>query len=86
MTGGVHLSAGRKERAKAVRLEASSSGGGGNSAGRHRRAGRLGRPRGQGPVRRGGAATWKEKKNGLRLGRKAGWVGSDGKNSFLNKI
>jgi hypothetical protein len=44
MTGGVHLSAEREERAKAARLEASSCGGGDDSAGRHRRAGRLGRP------------------------------------------
>jgi hypothetical protein len=28
----------------------------------------------------------KKKKNGPRLGRKAGWAGSDGKNSFPNKI
>jgi hypothetical protein len=69
MTGGVHLSAGHEERAKAARLEASSYGGGGNSAGRHRRAGRLGRPRGRGPVGRGGAVGWKEKK---RMGR--GWA------------
>jgi hypothetical protein len=86
MTGGVHLSAGCEERAKAARLEASSCGGGGNLVGRHRRAGRLGQPRGRGLVGRGGAAGWKEKKNGPRLGRKAGWAGSDGKNSFLNKI
>jgi hypothetical protein len=33
MTGGVHLSAGREERSKAAWLEASSCGGGGNSAG-----------------------------------------------------
>jgi hypothetical protein len=33
MTGGVHLSAGREDRAKAARLEASSCGGGGNLAG-----------------------------------------------------
>jgi hypothetical protein len=69
MTGGVHLSAGREERAKAVRLEASSCGGGSNPAGRHRRAGRLGWLRGQSPVGRGGAAGWKEKK---RMGR--GWA------------
>jgi hypothetical protein len=69
MTGGVHLSAGREERAKAARLEASSCGGGSNLAGRHRRAGRLGRPRGRGPMERGGAAGWKEKK---RMGR--GWA------------
>jgi hypothetical protein len=38
-------------------------------------------------------AQWKDgerpvgkKKNGPRLGRKAGWARSDGKNSFLNKI
>jgi hypothetical protein len=76
MTGGVHLSVGREERAKEMRLEASSCGGGGNPAGRHRRAGRLGRPRGRGPMGRGGAAGWKEKKEwaaaGLkgRMGRK----------------
>jgi hypothetical protein len=61
MTGGVHLSAGREERAKAARLEAPSYGGGGNPAGRHWRVGRLGRPRGRGPVGRGGAASWKKK-------------------------
>jgi hypothetical protein len=44
MTGGVHLSAGREERVKATRLEASSCGGGDDSVGRHRRTGRLGRP------------------------------------------
>jgi hypothetical protein len=33
MTGGVHLSGGHKERAKAARLEASSCGGGDDSAG-----------------------------------------------------
>jgi hypothetical protein len=69
MTGGVHLSARREERAKAARLEASSSGGGGNPAGHHRRVGRLGQPRGRGPVGRGGAAGWKEEK---RMGR--GWA------------
>jgi hypothetical protein len=38
-------------------------------------------------VGRGGAVGWKEKKkNGPRLGQKAGWAGSDGKNSFPNKI
>jgi hypothetical protein len=67
MTGGVHLSAGREERAKAAWLEASSYGGGGNPAGHHRRVGRLGRPRGRGPARRGGAAGWKK-----RMGR--GWA------------
>jgi hypothetical protein len=46
MTGGVHLSAGHEERAKAARLEVSSCGGGGNPIGHQRRAGRLGRPRG----------------------------------------
>jgi hypothetical protein len=81
MTGGVHLSPGREERAKAARLEASSCGGGGNLAGRHRRAGWLGPPRGRGLVGRGGAAGWKGKK---RMGR--GWARSDGKNSFPNKI
>jgi hypothetical protein len=44
MTGGAHLSVGREERAKAARLEASTCGGGDDSAGCHRRAGRLGRP------------------------------------------
>jgi hypothetical protein len=44
MIGGVHLSAGREERVKAARLEASSCGGGDDSAGHHRRAGWLGRP------------------------------------------
>jgi hypothetical protein len=76
MTGGVHVSVGREDRAKAARLEASSCGGGGNPVGHHRRAGRLGRLRGRGPVGRGGAAGWKEKKNGPQLGRKAGWAES----------
>jgi hypothetical protein len=44
MTGGVHLSTGREERAKAMRLEVPSCGGGDDSAGRQRRTGRLGRP------------------------------------------
>jgi hypothetical protein len=44
MTGGVHLSAKHEERAKAAQLEASSCGGGDDSAGCHRRAGQLGRP------------------------------------------
>jgi hypothetical protein len=34
----------------------------------------------------GGAAGKKKNKNGPRLGRKAGWAGSDEKISFLNKI
>jgi hypothetical protein len=76
MTGGVYLSAGREERAKAARLEASSCGGGDDSAwagwaGREAEAqwedGRHGR---------------KKNKNGLWLGRKAGWAGSDGKKFF----
>jgi hypothetical protein len=56
MTGGVHLSAGREERAKAARLEALPREEGGNRVRCHRRTGRLGRLRGQGPVGRGGAA------------------------------
>jgi hypothetical protein len=87
MIGGVHLSAGREERAKVARLEASSCGGGGNSARRHQRAGQLCRPRGRGPVGRGGATGWKEeKKNGLRLGRKDVWAESDGKIIFRIKF
>jgi hypothetical protein len=39
--------------------------------GHHRRAGRLGQPRGRGPVGRGGATGWKEKKE-KRMGR--GWA------------
>jgi hypothetical protein len=70
MTGGVHLLAGHEERAKAAWLEASSCGGGGNPAGHHRRTGRLGRPRGRGPVGRGGAASWKEKKEWAAAGPK----------------
>jgi hypothetical protein len=54
MTGGVHLSAGREERAKAARLEVLPREKGGNQVRHHRRAGRLGRPRGRGPVGRGG--------------------------------
>jgi hypothetical protein len=61
MTGGVHLSAGREERAKAARLEALPREEGGNRVRRHRRVGRLGRARGRGPVGRGGAAGWKKK-------------------------
>jgi hypothetical protein len=57
MTGGVHLSAGREERAKAARLKALPREEGGNRVRRHRRAGRLGRPRSRGPVGRGGAAS-----------------------------
>jgi hypothetical protein len=70
MIGGVHLSAGREERVKAARLEASFCGGGNNPAGRHRRAGRLGRPRGQSPVGRGGAAGLKEKREWATAGPK----------------
>jgi hypothetical protein len=66
----VHLSAGHEERSKAARLEASSCGGGGNPVGHHRRAGRLGRPRGRSPVGRGGAAGWKEKKEWATAGPK----------------
>jgi hypothetical protein len=75
MTGGVHLSARREERAKAAWLEASSCGGGGNLVGRHRRADRLGQPRGRGPVGRWGAAGWKEKKEWATAGPKGrmGW-------------
>jgi hypothetical protein len=69
MTGGVHLSAGREERAKASWLEALPCEEGGNRVRRHRCAGRLGRPRGRGPVGRGGVASGK-KRNGPRLGRK----------------
>jgi hypothetical protein len=61
MTGGVHLSAGREERAKASWLEALPYEEGGNRVRRHRCAGRLGRPRGRGPVGRGGVASWKKK-------------------------
>jgi hypothetical protein len=75
MTGAVHLSAGREERAKAERLEALPREEGGNQVRRHRRTGRLGRSRGRGPVGRGGVAGWK-KKNGSWLGRKAGWAES----------
>jgi hypothetical protein len=70
MIGGVHLSAGREERAKVARLEASSCGGGGNPAGCHRRAGRLGQLRGRNPVGRGGAAGWKEKREWTAAGPK----------------
>jgi hypothetical protein len=69
MIGGVHLSVGHEEWAKAARLEASSCGGAGNPVGRHRRAGWLGRPRGRSLMGRGGAARWKEKE---RMGR--GWA------------
>jgi hypothetical protein len=75
MTGGVHLSAGHEERAKAARLEALPREEGGNRVRRHQRAGRLCRSRGRGPAGRGGAAGWKKKKwaaAGLkgRMGRK----------------
>jgi hypothetical protein len=65
----------REERAKAARLEVLQREEGGNQIRRHRHAGRLGRPRGRGPVGRGGVACWK-KRNGSRLGRKAGWAES----------
>jgi hypothetical protein len=42
MIGGVHLSAGREERAKVARLEALPREEGGNRLRCHRRAGRLG--------------------------------------------
>jgi hypothetical protein len=58
MIGGVHLSAGREERAKAARLESLPREEGGNWVRRHRR---LGRSRGRGPVGRGGASGWKKK-------------------------
>jgi hypothetical protein len=58
MTGGVHRSAGREERAKVAQLEALPREEGSNRVRRHRRPGR---PRGQGPVGRGGAAGWKKK-------------------------
>jgi hypothetical protein len=61
VTGGVHLSVGREERAKAAQLEALPREEGGNRVRRHRRVGRLGRPRGRGPVGRGGAAGWEKK-------------------------
>jgi hypothetical protein len=67
MIGGVHLLAGRKDRAKAAQLEALPREEGGNRVRRHRRASRLGRSRGRGPVGRGGAASWK-KMNGPQLG------------------
>jgi hypothetical protein len=56
MTCVVHLSAGHEERAKPARLEALPREEGSNRVRRHRRAGRLGRPRGRGPVGRGGVA------------------------------
>jgi hypothetical protein len=69
MTGGVNLSAGREERAKAARLEALPCEEGGNWVRHHRRAGRLGQPRGRGLVGRG---DWPVKKNsGPRLGQLA---------------
>jgi hypothetical protein len=55
MTGGVHLSSEREERAKAAQLEALPREEGGNRIRRHRRTGRLGQLRGRGPVGRGGA-------------------------------
>jgi hypothetical protein len=69
MTGGVHLSVGHEERVKAARLEALPHEEGGNRVRRHRRAGRLGRSRGRGPMGRG---EWPVKKtSGPRLGRVA---------------
>jgi hypothetical protein len=56
MTGGVHLSVGCEERAKVVLLEVLPREEGGNRVGHHQRTGRLGRPRGRGPVGRGEAA------------------------------
>jgi hypothetical protein len=58
VTGGVHLSVGREERAKAAQLEALPREEGGNRVRRHRC---VGRPRGRGPVGRGGAAGWEKK-------------------------
>jgi hypothetical protein len=58
MTGVVHLSVGREERAKAVRLEELHCEEGGNRVRRHRR---VGRPGGRGPVGRGGVAGWEKK-------------------------
>jgi hypothetical protein len=50
--------------------------------------GELSQPRGRGPVGRGGGGNGrlKRKDNGPRLGRKAGCVESDEKNSFPNNI
>jgi hypothetical protein len=70
---GVHLSAGREDRAKAAWLEVLPREESGNRIRRHRREGRLGRPRGRGPVGRGGAADWK-KKEWVVAGPK-GWMG-----------
>jgi hypothetical protein len=67
MTGGVHLSAGREERAKAARLEVLPREEGGNRVRRHRRGGRLGRPRGRGPVgKKGMGHGWAERPDGLK--------------------
>jgi hypothetical protein len=57
MTGVVHLSSRREERAKAARLEALPREEGGNWVRGDRRVGQLGRLRGRGPVGRGGAAS-----------------------------
>jgi hypothetical protein len=70
MTGGVHLSAGREDRVKAARLEALPREEDDNWVRRHRCTGRLDRPRGRGPVGRGGAAGWKEKKEWITAGLK----------------
>jgi hypothetical protein len=67
MTGGVHLSVGCEERAKAAWLEALPHEEDSNRVRHHRRAGR---PRGRGLVRRGGAAGWKEKKGFATTGPK----------------
>jgi hypothetical protein len=47
-------------------------------------AGPAERPRPSG--KRGSGRLERKKKNGPQLGQKAGWAGSDGTNSFLNKI
>jgi hypothetical protein len=73
MTGGVHLSAGREERAKAARLEALPHEESGNRVRRHRRVGRLGRPEAQWGE---GERPVGKKRNGPRLGQKVGWVES----------
>jgi hypothetical protein len=82
MIGGVHLSAERREgkggatggvflcgRRQSSRVAPAH--------GRPGREGEMGWPRGRGPVGRGVAAGWREKK---RVGR--GWAESDGKKFF----
>jgi hypothetical protein len=85
MIGGSHLSAGRREGKGAVWEVAIRQGAtGARPAGPRGRDGPTERPR---PSGEGGEeGRWKRKEDGPRLGRKAGWVESDGKILFRIKF